>query len=82
MSVEELGKKRVLTVTAPRQHRGTFIGTSTGTADLKTKYRTTRTAVYFESTASKPASPYTTELVDLTEISGHSRIGIPNQTCI
>ena len=36
------------------RHRGTFIGTGIGTADLKKKYRTTGTAVDFESTASKP----------------------------
>ena len=44
-----------MTVPVPREHRGTFIGTGIGTADFKKRYRTTGTAVDFESTASKPA---------------------------
>jgi hypothetical protein len=47
-------KHPVLTVPVPRCYRGTFIGTGIGTADFKNRYRTTGTAVDFESTASKP----------------------------
>ena len=56
-------KHRVLTVPVPRCYRGgisiggvciCLIGIGIGTADLKKRYRTTGTAVDFESTASKP----------------------------